>query len=370
MERLRSGEIRSLNEFLAAGYAAAAPAALAPAVIAHVRRIVRCDIASWNRVEPRGPQSRVESRGWKTDTATDPPEASEFPGHLDVFERHLHQHPLLEHYRRTGDGRAYQFADFLTGPRLHDLALYREYYRRIGVEHQIGVALNAPGPSVVGLALSRAGSRYTERERALLDAARPHLLQMQRNADAVGRLEAEIGLLREAIDRGLGGLVAIGPDGRVRAMTAGARSALDAYFGAPAARDGHALPEVVRRWIGATVAASARRDDVAAPPGPLVVARPDGRLSVRMVGSRDEPILLVEERRVAVDVARLRRLGLTAREAEVLHLVATGATSAAAGRRLGISGATVAKHLDHIYRKLGVESRTAAAARALSPEPD
>jgi biotin operon repressor len=37
---------------------------------------------------------------------------------------------------------------------------------------------------------------------------------------------------------------------------------------------------------------------------------------------------------------------------------------------LGISGATVAKHLDHIYRKLGVESRTAAAARALSPEPD
>ena len=369
MERLRSGEIRSLNEFLAAGYAATAPTALAPTVIAHVRRIVRCDIASWNRVEPRGRESRVEPGAWKTDTATDPPEASEFPGHLDVFERHLHQHPLLEHYRRTGDGRAYQFADFLARPRLRDLALYREYYRRIGVEHQIGVALNAPGPSVVGLALSRAGSRYTERERLLLDVARPHLLQMQRNADAVGRLEAEIGLLREAIDRGLGGLVALGPDGRVRAMTAGARAALDAYFGAPA-RDGHSLPEVVRRWIAATVAASARRDDVAAPPGPFVLARGDGRLSLRMVGGRDEPILLVEERRVAVDVAHLRRLGLTAREAEVLRLTATGATSAAVGRRLGISGATVAKHLDHIYRKLGVESRTAAAARALSPEPE
>ena len=54
----------------------------------------------------------------------------------------------------------------------------------------------------------------------------------------------------------------------------------------------------------------------------------------------------------------------------MLRLIATGAPSAAVGRQLGIGGATVAKHLDHIYRKLGVESRTAAAARALAPEPE
>ena len=359
MERLRGSDIRSLNEFLAAGYAACETAALRPAVITAARRLVRCDIASWNH---------VETRTWRTDTATDPSEASVFPGHLEAFERHLHQHPLLDHYRRTGDGRAYQFADFLARPRLHDLALYREYYQRIGVEHQIGIALNAPGPSVIGLALSRGGSRFSGRERLLLDAARPHVLQMQRTADAVGRLEAEVGVLRQAIDRGLGGLIALGPDGRVRAMTGGARAALAVYFAAPS-RDGDPLPEVVRRWMKAALAPPAL-DDVALPREPLVVAGPETRLTLRIVGNRDEPILLFEEHRVGVDVGRLRRLGLTRREVEVLRLIATGATSADAGRRLGISPATVAKHLDHIYRRLGVDTRTAAAARALSSTPE
>src|SRR5262249_20352423 len=118
MERLRGRDIRCLNEFLAAGYAACEPTALRRAGITAVRPLVRCDIAWWNRVE-RGPG--------RPDATPDPPEASVFPGHLDMFERHLHEHPLLDQYRRTGDGRAYQFSDFLARPRLHDLALYREY---------------------------------------------------------------------------------------------------------------------------------------------------------------------------------------------------------------------------------------------------
>jgi DNA-binding CsgD family transcriptional regulator len=151
-------------------------------------------------------------------------------------------------------------------------------------------------------------------------------------------------------------------------ITAGARAALEAYFG-PTPKDGHALPGAVRRWLQATLASPARADDVEPPRAPLVVARPDARLALRVVGRRDAPLLLLQEQRTAIDMGRLRRLGLTQREADVLRLVATGATSAEVGRRLGISAATVAKHLEHIYRRLGVSSRTAAAARALSPGP-
>jgi DNA-binding NarL/FixJ family response regulator len=53
---------------------------------------------------------------------------------------------------------------------------------------------------------------------------------------------------------------------------------------------------------------------------------------------------------------------LTPRQQQVLGLMAGGLTDAAIGRRLGCSPRTVDKHLEHVYRKLGVSSRTAAIA--------
>jgi DNA-binding NarL/FixJ family response regulator len=56
---------------------------------------------------------------------------------------------------------------------------------------------------------------------------------------------------------------------------------------------------------------------------------------------------------------------LTAREAEVLSLVATGLTDHQIARRLGVRPRTVSKHLEHVYSKLGVTNRL-AALRAVS----
>ena len=56
---------------------------------------------------------------------------------------------------------------------------------------------------------------------------------------------------------------------------------------------------------------------------------------------------------------------LTAREREVLALVADGATNRAIARQLHLSEATVKTHLVHVYAKLGVDDRTAAVTTAL-----
>ena len=61
----------------------------------------------------------------------------------------------------------------------------------------------------------------------------------------------------------------------------------------------------------------------------------------------------------------LESLGLSAREAEILLWVAQGKTNSEVGMILNISAATAKKHLEHIYDKLGVESRNAATLRAL-----
>ena len=55
---------------------------------------------------------------------------------------------------------------------------------------------------------------------------------------------------------------------------------------------------------------------------------------------------------------------LTSREREVLGWLARGKSNAEIAMILGISAATVGKHLEHIYPKLGVENRTAAASFA------
>jgi DNA-binding NarL/FixJ family response regulator len=71
----------------------------------------------------------------------------------------------------------------------------------------------------------------------------------------------------------------------------------------------------------------------------------------------------------APDLARLTRPtradgGLTAREVEVLRLVAAGKTNRAVAAELVLSEKTVARHVANIFTKLGVSTRSAATAYA------
>ena len=75
---------------------------------------------------------------------------------------------------------------------------------------------------------------------------------------------------------------------------------------------------------------------------------------------------LLTRRVVRLAAEREDWAGLTTRQQQVLTLVADGLTDAAIGHRLGCSPKTVTKHLEHIYRRLGVSCRTAAIAAANS----
>lgn len=101
------------------------------------------------------------------------------------------------------------------------------------------------------------------------------------------------------------------------------------------------------------------------PPEPLVLEQGDRRLIVRLSPggwNGGAALLLLEEER-AFSVEVLAPLGLTQREAEVLLGVAQGKTDLTIARELGMRPRTVQEHLEHLYRKLEVDTRSAAAAR-------
>ena len=151
----------------------------------------------------------------------------------------------------------------------------------------------------------------------------------------------------------------------VHELTAGSLTALYRFFGRPAPRD--ALPVRVRSWLSVQ---QSRLSDSAAG---LELARPlrasvDGRQLVlrHLPGLNDrEDMILLDERPLVAPAGTLQALGLTDREVTVVRLLGTGASNVAIAQRLSLSAWTVKRHLANIYAKLGVQSRTSAAALVL-----
>jgi len=90
-------------------------------------------------------------------------------------------------------------------------------------------------------------------------------------------------------------------------------------------------------------------------------------ITARRLGSAGlgEVMWLIGLREVdALAASRLATASLTPRETEVLSWIAKGKTNRDVGEILGMSPRTVNKHLEHVFEKLGVETRAAAAALA------
>ena len=92
-----------------------------------------------------------------------------------------------------------------------------------------------------------------------------------------------------------------------------------------------------------------------------------GRLLARHIGQGglgESMLLLAQTPSDNAALQRLREVALTPRETEVLSWLAKGKTNRDIAEILGMSPRTVNKHLEHVFEKLGVETRSAAAAIA------
>ena len=232
-----------------------APESFAAIVLPGLAGLVGCDVLTYNEIGPAPGQTSY----------ADYPSGALDPATQAVFGAHVHEHPLVNHYRATGSGEPLMISDFLSLDRFHRLGIYAEFFRGISVEHQIAISLPGPDEQVIGVALSRGHRDFSDQDRALLSVLRVPLIAALLRARS-----------RQQASQALG------------AVACGALA------------------------------------------GPA---------------------------------------SLTNREIVILRLVAAGRTNSAIAHELQLSPRTVAKHLEHVYRKLGVSSRAAAVSRMTTGGP-
>jgi DNA-binding response OmpR family regulator len=183
----------------------------------------------------------------------------------------------------------------------------------------------------------------------------------------------QAGEARNALDAfGYASITVRASDGKLMWQTALAREMLRDYFGDNPGFTKLFVPEPVLDWLHQSRADARAQVE----PPRLNIDKGSRRLTFRLhqqtgdgadEGQQEGDWLIIM--REVNDAAVIEALGLsfklTAREAEVLYWVIKGKTNKDIGDILGSSPATAKKHLEHIYVKMGVETRTAAAGMAM-----
>lgn len=180
---------------------------------------------------------------------------------------------------------------------------------------------------------------FTETDRRKLRALDPHAHALIRGARARKRLASLTDAIEAQDESERHGFLLLDGKLEIEQGSPAALRMLRTWFGESDGR----TPRPINEWL---VSPSARE--------PFRIEGDGRRLVIE--APTDGALLVTEEEAPPAS--------LTAREIEVLSCVAAGRTTGEIARLLWVTPATVSKHLEHIYRKLGVSSRTAALAAA------
>ncbi len=166
---------------------------------------------------------------------------------------------------------------------------------------------------------------------------------------------------RGALDAFGQAAIAITPqNGKIVWQTPLARQWLQNYFSTEGNPHEINTPALLFNWIKSINPAG-----TAATVAPLSIIQGSKRLifSASDISNTEQWMVVLNEESDAAKIeALMATFSLTHRESEVLYWVIKGKTSRDIGDILEVSPRTINKHLEHVFVKLGVETRTAAAS--------
>lgn len=336
--------------------AQSAPAALAEAGVRELPQLVGSDLTTLSVCTLRTGHRRVVCN----------PVGALSEEDIDCFDRFFFEHPLVRYHAQNPDGASHRISDSQAPQIFHRTALFNDYYRNVGIAHAIAVPLFVDSSLLVSFVLNRKGRDFSERDREVLDLVRRPLAALYRNALALdGVRQALSRVTEETADDGWM-LVSLDAARRVGGIAPRIEPWFSAAFAGSLIGAGVLLPPNLDRAVAEQFAAIDGAFTLAATPSEVEGRGCRCTVQVLWRGdpARDAVVLI---RRVGAAERKPAPVQqLTTREREVLQWVAAGKTNAQVAEILAASPRTIGKHLENIYAKLGVETRTAAVNRGMA----
>jgi DNA-binding CsgD family transcriptional regulator len=280
----------------------------------------------------------------------------------EFLTKHTQYSPFIKHIPMIVQGGAHKFSDFGTREELLALEGVPEIIAAIRYDDHMVMAVCGEvlyRDPLVYYYFYRYWGTWTERDRLLLNLLQPHLIQAYRTVMHCQRQQTTIDQLQQSLDRT--GTIFLNKTGQPQSITSEASRWLRDYF--PGVQSPRRLPDTLQSWVDHQLAQLQRTDPYPALL-PLRIQQSERQLTIRF--TIDQPnqsyLLLLAEEQLLSPLAALELLGLSRREAEALLGVVQGQDNPAIAQTLGISVGTVRKHIENIYRKLDVQSRSEAVS--------
>jgi len=311
------------------------PLPFPPQLIAGLHELISAEFVSYSELDPVERASILQVWHWTDGEDLISRGNDVWPGReRELWWSLRPTHPACGYRTSSGDWTtALKVSDFMALREFRRTPIYDAFYRG-NTDHWLDFGLpREPQRTRVFIFTRFNQADFDERDRLVAALLQPHLARRADEAEAALRAAEALGAIEDGTIEEARRVVLCSASGVIEFASASSRALLKRYLGLENGR----VPNSIL----------ARRA--------LTVRARDRSLHIRIARTGDLQLLMLEERD-----ARIERL--SAREREVLEQVLLGKANDAIALELGIAPATVAKHLEHAYRKLDVQNRTAAVA--------
>jgi DNA-binding CsgD family transcriptional regulator len=355
MQKLTQSDYRKLFTCLREIYSFVDFPTFAPRLLEAVSTVVRAKSLAFTEVDP----VLQRSTG-----CFYPPEP--FETVAEPFQRNIQDHPVVRYAQRTRDGSAKAISDFLTAKQFQSTGLYREVFKPRGLLDQLSIGMVGSAGLMIGISFNRARRGFSRRDRDILNLLRPHVLQAYLNCRARHGIDSRNNeRQRNIIEQLPLGLICVHANGRIAWSTPAAEQMLRNHY-SDAADSIHGLPDAVRHWLKRVSSAIKKHGEIAPQ---LFSRRPGFELRLRYCPLSDgRALLLLQEPPIANETPLVSRFGFTKREQQVAQRIVNGDSVSDVARALAMSPRTAQKHLERIFRKLGVNNLAAACVKLLKTD--
>ncbi len=251
-----------------------------------------------------------------------------------------HQNPMIEYTRKHGTSPPLRFTDFSSRRQFEESPIYRECYR--GYTHSmLTFGIQAPSGLSTSFVLSRGSGDFSERDVERLEILQPLVSSIIQQRLLQESLAGSVSSSKHAgVIHGTGRFI--------HTMDQRANALIKKYLQPDSL---HQIPDQFSYSLEAPIGTT-REVPKALEKG--------ARLLSRSKRENDSWSLLIWDENEFLSSEALSRYGFTGRQIEVIQWMAQGKTNPEIAVILSISYRTVQKHVENIYKQLGVETRLAA----------